>query len=91
MTYDPPEKRSLTLQGHRTSVSIEPAFWRAFRAMAARRGMAINALASEIDAARPPGTGLAGAIRQAVLADVTERLEAAQPMVASAGNASSSQ
>ncbi|MFT6774490.1 MAG: putative DNA-binding ribbon-helix-helix protein [Paracoccaceae bacterium] len=70
----PPAKRSLTIQGHRTSVSLEPAFWDGFRALADRRGMAINALAARIDAGRPPDVGLATAIRLAVLADLTARL-----------------
>ncbi|MBP7001824.1 ribbon-helix-helix domain-containing protein [Amaricoccus sp.] len=63
-----PEKRSLTLHGHRTSVSLEAAFWEAFRAMAAAEGKPLNALAAEIDAARNPETGLASAIRVRVLA-----------------------
>jgi predicted DNA-binding ribbon-helix-helix protein len=62
-----PRKHSLTLRGHRTSVSLEDAFWRAFRDIAAERGKPINALAAEIDAARPEGTGLASAIRVAIL------------------------
>lgn len=65
--YARPEKRSLTLRGHRTSVSLEPAFWAAFRRIAARRGMAVNALAAEVDEARPPEVGLASAIRVYVL------------------------
>jgi predicted DNA-binding ribbon-helix-helix protein len=63
-----PVKRSLTLMGHRTSVSLEPAFWDAFCEMAATEGLSINALAARIDGARAPGTGLATAIRLAVLA-----------------------
>jgi len=63
-----PVKRSLTLMGHRTSVSLEPDFWDAFRAMAETDGLSINALAARIDAERAPGTGLATAIRLAVLA-----------------------
>ena len=35
-----PEKHSLTLKGHRTSVSLEPEFWRAFRDDRRRRGPA---------------------------------------------------
>ena len=62
-----PVKHSLTLQGHRTSVTLEPAFWAAFRDLAAARGMALNALAAEIDAGRGD-VGLASAIRVAVLA-----------------------
>lgn len=64
---DRPEKHSLTLRGHRTSVSLEPAFWEAFRDIAAARGVALNALAAEIDAARDPATSLASAIRLHVL------------------------
>lgn len=66
-SYAPPEKRSLTLRGHRSSVSLEPEFWAAFRALAARRGQALNALAAEIDAHRPPEVGLACALRTFVL------------------------
>lgn len=62
-----PVKRSLTLRGHRTSVSLEDEFWTAFRDMAADRNMPINALAAEIDAERGADLGLASAIRLAVL------------------------
>ena len=47
-----PRKRSLTLRGHRTSVSLEDAFWDTFREIAAEERKPINALAAEIDAAR---------------------------------------
>jgi len=63
-----PEKHSLTLGGHRTSVSLEPEFWVAFRDIAAERGIPINQLAAEIDAARGVEMGLATAIRLHVLA-----------------------
>ncbi|EDM71413.1 hypothetical protein RAZWK3B_14369 [Roseobacter sp. AzwK-3b] len=62
-----PVKRSLTLRGHRTSVSLEDEFWQAFREIAERRGTPINALAAEIDEARGTETGLASAIRIFVL------------------------
>jgi predicted DNA-binding ribbon-helix-helix protein len=68
MTPARPVKRSLTLRGHRTSVSLEPPFWAAFRAMAEAEGLSLNALASRIDESRAPGEGLAAAIRVAVLA-----------------------
>jgi len=61
-----PVKHSLTLKGHRTSVSLEDAFWKAFRDIATARNQAINALASEIDAQRGD-IGLASAIRVFVL------------------------
>lgn len=62
-----PVKRSLTLKGHRTSVSLEDAFWRAFREIAEEKSIAINALAAEIDTERDLETGLATAIRLYVL------------------------
>ncbi|NGM47429.1 ribbon-helix-helix domain-containing protein [Rhodobacter sp. SGA-6-6] len=58
-----PEKHSLTLRGHRTSVSLEPEFWAAFRAIASESSRPLNQLASEIDAARRGEEGLASAIR----------------------------
>lgn len=70
-----PEKRSLTLNGHRTSVSLEAEFWAAFRNLAARNGMPINALAAEIDASRGAGTGLATAIRLHVLRELQDRVQ----------------
>jgi predicted DNA-binding ribbon-helix-helix protein len=63
-----PAKHSLTLHGHRTSVSLEAEFWQAFCEIAAQRGQTINALAAEIDSARQDDAGLASAIRVFVLA-----------------------
>lgn len=57
-----PVKRSLTLRGHRTSVSLEDVFWTEFRRLAARQETPINALAARIDAERGD-VGLASAIR----------------------------
>ena len=62
-----PIKHSLTLHGHRTSVSLEPEFWQAFRDIAAERGQPLNALAAEIDAARSFDSGLASEIRLFIL------------------------
>ena len=62
-----PRKRSLTLRGHRTSVSLEDRFWQAFRTIAKEKHRPINDLAAEIDAARALDTGLASAIRDYVL------------------------
>lgn len=62
-----PIKHSLTLQGHRTSVTLEAEFWQAFRTIAEEKGIALNALAAEVDAGRTPETGLASAIRVYVL------------------------
>ena len=62
-----PQKHSLTLHGHRTSVSLEPEFWKAFNDIARARGLALNALAAEVDEVRGMDCGLASAIRVYVL------------------------
>ena len=58
-------KRSVRIAGHRTSVSLEDAFWRELAAIAARRALSVNALIAEIDAGR--GGNLSSAIRVFVL------------------------
>lgn len=67
---DRPVKHSLTLSGHRTSVSLEAAFWTEFRRLAEARGLSVNALASELDTGRAPPASLASAIRLYVLSEV---------------------
>ena len=62
-----PRKRSLTLRGHRTSVSLEDPFWEALCDLAEARGLSVNALVAEIDEARGLKSGLASAIRVHVL------------------------
>ena len=68
-----PVKRSLTLRGHRTSVSLEEDFWRAFREIADEKSIPINALAAEIDEERGVDSGLASAIRLYVLKHYRDR------------------
>lgn len=68
-----PQKHSLTLQGHQTSVSLEPEFWQAFREIAAAGNHSLNGLAAQIDAARGPDEGLASAIRLFVLRHFRDR------------------
>jgi len=68
-----PKKHSLTLRGHRTSVSLEDDFWNEFRKIAAQDGRAINELAAEIDETRGEDCGLASAIRLFVLHHLQER------------------
>jgi len=67
VTSGRPKKHSLTLRGHRTSVSLEDEFWDAFREIATAENRPINALAAEIDAERGTEMGLASAIRLFVL------------------------
>jgi len=72
MSSGRPVKRSLTLRQHRTSVSLEDAFWKEFKVIAERTGKTINGLAAEIDEARGD-VGLASAIRVFVLEDLQSR------------------
>ena len=67
MSGERPRKRSLTIRGHRTSVSLEEPFWQEFRRLAAEEGKSLNLLAAEIDASRSPPASLASAIRVWVL------------------------
>lgn len=64
--YHPPVKRSIAIEGHRTSISLEPVFWDMLKDAAEDAEMPVSALVAEIDAERiqsdtPPG--LASAIR----------------------------
>ncbi len=72
-----PKKHSLTLRGHRTSVSLEDEFWNAFRQIATQYGRPINELAAEIDETRGTDCGLASAIRLYVLRHLQARVETA--------------
>ncbi len=64
--FQGPVKRSITIAGHPTSISLEPVFWAALEGAAARYGLPINAIVAQIDHLRigadnPPN--LASAIR----------------------------
>lgn len=64
--FHPPVKRSITIAGHQTSISLEPLFWNLLKAAAEKRGLPLNALVARIDVERiaavePPG--LATALR----------------------------
>lgn len=71
MTYAPPTKRSVTIAGHETSISLEPLFWTALEEAAAEERVPLNALVARIDAdrfERPGGApNLTSAIRQWLL------------------------
>lgn len=75
----PPIKRSVTIDGHRTSVSLEEAFWRALGVQAERQGVTRATLIGMIDHARPPGIGLATALRLYVLARAGDAQDPAAP------------
>lgn len=58
-------KRSVVIAGHRTSVSLERAFWIVLKDMSKARGISVNALIEEIDAGR--AGNLSSAIRVHIL------------------------
>ncbi len=60
-------KRSVTIAGHRTSVSLETPFWDGLRDIARARDLSVNKLITEVDADRVPDTGLSSALRIHVL------------------------
>lgn len=65
------KKRSVVISGHRTSVSLENAFWYALKEIATAKGQTVNQLVTEIDSDR---TGnLSSAIRVHVLLDAKAR------------------
>lgn len=63
-------KRSLAIAGHRTSISLEEAFWQGLRQLAQHRNISIAALVAEIDASRGE-TNLSSAICVFVLKSLT--------------------
>jgi predicted DNA-binding ribbon-helix-helix protein len=65
-------KRSVTIDGHRTSISLEDPFWAELSAIARGRGLSLNALVAEIDrdrVARQAGN-LSSALRLHVLQEL---------------------
>jgi predicted DNA-binding ribbon-helix-helix protein len=70
-----PVKRSVTIAGHETSITLEPLFWRALEEAARARNLPLSALVAEIDALRvqtdnPPN--LASALRTWALVDARD-------------------
>lgn len=62
-------KRSMTIAGHRTSISLEDAFWTGLRDIAGRRGVTPAALVADVDRGRA-NANLSSAIRVFVLANL---------------------
>ena len=65
-----PTKRSVTIAGHETSVSLEPMFWRLLERAASEREVSLSSLIAEVDAERlgwRPTPNLTSALRQWLL------------------------
>ena len=61
-----PVKRSVTIAGHQTSISLEPLFWTALERASTIEGLPLNALIAQIDVLRiaaPDPPNLASALR----------------------------
>ncbi|MGD9868726.1 MAG: ribbon-helix-helix domain-containing protein [Hyphomicrobiales bacterium] len=71
-----PRKRSVMVAGHRTSLSLEDAFWKALHEVAAGRGVSVPVLVEQIDKTRA-GASLSGAIRVYLLEDFRRRARTA--------------
>lgn len=68
--YAGPVKRSMTIAGHTTSISLEPVFWAALEEAARAAALPLSALVARIDAERleaPEPPNLASAIRSWLL------------------------
>jgi predicted DNA-binding ribbon-helix-helix protein len=68
------QKRSVTIDGHRTSISLEDAFWNELATIARTRGLSLNALVAEIDRARSTATGAPGNLSSALRLHVLDAL-----------------
>ena len=67
-------KRSLTISGHRTSITLEQPFWDALKEMACRDKLSVTELVRQIDAGREGPGSLTSAVRVFIL----KQLKAAQ-------------
>lgn len=65
-------KRSVSIAGHRTSISLEEPFWQILREIAEREKLSVQALIGRIDAERGE-QNLSSAIRVFVLMDLRDR------------------
>jgi len=69
------EKHSVTINGHRTSISLEREFYDELMVIAGARGIAFAALVAEVDSARPRATNLSSALRLLVLATLKQSVQ----------------
>jgi predicted DNA-binding ribbon-helix-helix protein len=73
----PVVKRSIVVAGHKTSVSLEEAFWSAMKEISSARDLTLSELVGEIDGRRQQGN-LSSAIRLFVLDHFRKRAERAE-------------
>lgn len=66
-------KRSISIAGQKTSISMEDVFWKALKGIAQVRQIPLSALVSDLDLNRPQGSTLSSAARVLVLTDLQRR------------------
>lgn len=85
-----PKKRSLTIRGHPTSVSLECELWEEFQSIAKSHNLSVASLVAQIDASRGESNhGLSSAIRLFILAYWKDK--ATHPTSPSTGTVSNNQ
>ena len=74
-------KRSVVIEGHKTSISLEDEFWDSFKEIADERGMTVSALVGAIDGGRKH-VNLSSAIRLFVLGVYRDQIASLeQPLI----------
>ncbi len=79
MARSPVIKRSIMVNGHKTSVSMEEPFWQALREIAQERATKVSALVASIKANRSANSNLSSAIRVYILSQLRERASGLLP------------
>jgi predicted DNA-binding ribbon-helix-helix protein len=64
------KKRSVTIAGHRSSITLEDEFWHALQDIAKTENMSLNGLITHIDNTRKPEQNLSSALRVYVLEQI---------------------
>jgi predicted DNA-binding ribbon-helix-helix protein len=64
------KKRSVTIAGHRSSITLEDAFWQELRLIAKKQDLSLDQLITRIDENRDPAQNLSSRLRVYVLEQV---------------------
>jgi predicted DNA-binding ribbon-helix-helix protein len=64
------KKRSVTIAGHQTSITLEEEFWQELKSAAVLRKQSLNELVTEIDRTRDLKTNLSSALRLFILGEL---------------------
>lgn len=75
----PVVKRSIVIDGHKTSVSVEDVFWTSLKEVARDRAMTLSKLVGSIEAERVPGANLSSTIRVYLLERLRTQLQHVRP------------